>query len=196
MSMKTNHLLCSLSLIAALSAFAADPVNLMPEGEFSSSDSVVVAPEKSVGAWTLNPGDYSAKGISYNFDAEEGMNFLQLKTTEADGTFTWIEGSAELPDPAPEQVRVSFRVRTNEMELADTAGPEWFSAQVQVRTHTASGDESSLNIVYRGKESTSDWTEVEQAVLIPAGSTKVNVQAGFWGYKGTFEIADFKIIPE
>ncbi len=194
--MKPSPLVLSLSLLIVTSSFAADPVNLMPEGAFSSTDSVVVAPNKTSGAWTLNPGDYSNKGISYSIESEEGVDFLRITTTDAEGAFSWIEGSVNMPEPAPEQVRVSFRVRTRDMELANSDGPEWFSAQVQVRTYTGSGEETSLAIVYRAKESTGDWTEVEQVVPVPAGSTMIGVQAGFWGYKGVFEIAGFKVTPE
>jgi len=194
-SMISKKILCLIA-VPFLNVFAAQEVNLLPEGSFSSADSVVVHPQKQEGSWTLHPGDYENHGISFKLGEEEGRNFLSITATNAAGGSTWVDTSLMLPDPKPVQVRVSFRVRTKDLVLADPAGPEWLSAQVQIRNLNDAGEEKSNAIVYRVKESSADWSEVEQIVPVSPEATKLFIQAGLWGHTGTFEIADFKIIPE
>lgn len=195
----TSKYICRLAVLILLPLFhasAQDAVNLLPEGSFSSSDSVIVAPKTQDGSWTLSPGDYSNHGITYTLGEEEGRNFFSLTTTTAAAPSAWIATSLMLPDPKPVQVRVSFRVRTRDLALADPAGPEWLSAQVQVANLNDAGEQKSNAIVYRSRESSSEWSEVEQVVPVSPEATQLHIQTGLWGYTGTFEIADFKIIAE
>ncbi|MDZ4787906.1 MAG: hypothetical protein SH807_03115 [Blastochloris sp.] len=185
-----------LLFLPLFSAFAEPGINLLPEGSFSTTESVVVAPTKQDGSWTLSPGDYASKGTSYKLGEEEGLKFLSITTTTAEGSSAWVDTTFMLPDPKPVQVRISFRVRTKDLALANPESPEWFSAQVQVRNVNDAGEQKSLAVVYRVKVSTPEWSEVEQVVPLNPEATKINIQAGLWGYTGTFDIADIKVIPE
>lgn len=193
---KKSISLAVLLVLPLFHVFAEQSVNLLPEGSFSSPDNVVAAPKKQDGSWTFSPGDYANHGITYTLEEEEGRNFLSITTTTAEAASAWVDTTLMLPDPKPVQVRVSFRVRTKDLALADPSGPEWLSAQVQVANVNDAGDQQSNAIVYRVKASSPEWSEVEQVVPVSPEATKLAIQAGIWGHTGTIDIADFKVVPE
>lgn len=190
--------LLTLTFTALSASFAiAEDVNLLPQGAFAAPETIVVAPAISTGTWQLSPGDFANHGISYSLKDENGMKYVQVKTTLADGVSAWLSTEVNLPDPKPAEVKISGKVRVPDLKLGTVGGPEWLSAQVQMEQASIEEGEAKSegnSIIYRTKGAVTEWTTFEQVISLKAASSKLKIQIGLWGQIGTMEVTDLKVV--
>lgn len=192
--------------ITSASAFAADPANLFPEGNFESEPKLSTEPGKVTGDFSLaeegtlyiEPGDFKGKGVSVTLENEKGSSFIHYDIP-ADSGFTGILRTyivMKVPSPAPVSMTVSLRWRMKDF-VPQADAPEWASAQVEPAFVVPGSDTKTISGALRLKKDTNgEWQEAEANLPVPGGATYLVLCPGIYLGTGTLDLDDIKIFAE
>jgi hypothetical protein len=163
------------ALVAVRTAPAADPVNVLPHGNFETLDGATPKGWKIMGTAELKT---------------DGANhYLQFTNTDHK-TSAWALATLQL-DPEWGALRVSARIKATDLKN----GPEgWHNARCILNFRTADGKDAGYP---QGPLLTadSDWVTQTVTVDIPTNATALHLQPGLWAATGVMGLDDLIITP-
>ena len=177
---------------AALS-FAAEPVNLVPNGNFEPGGAV--APEQG---WELSPPAWQKqKGFTAEFAHVSGTpggpfvnSWLQLTSSASTGTATATRLVA-LP-AGTKQVRIVAKFRVDKIEVA--AEPKWAGAFIGGAVLDAEKKKlGSMPNPAGLKKPTEGWVKVDYVMKLPAGAAFLQIVPGLYHASGDFAVDDLEL---
>ncbi len=138
-------------------------------------------------------------GNIVTLEEEEGGTFARIKTTEEYPGFYALSAAVPIP-PGKSSIRVSARLRANmEIVPGDWNGYKFHVGFAEIAGSGPGNKGFEINndkAAFYLQKTSEEWTEMENTVEIPSGSTFVCITVLVGSMIGTFDIDDVKVFAE